>query len=72
MSETYRHHAIEVKGYNTSEMAALYQVTATVFKRWIKPHQAAIGKREGHYYTVLQVKVIFEKLGTPCGVIDDD
>lgn len=55
----------EVKPSTPKEIAALYHVTWKVMDRWLKPHRDAIGKREGRYYTALQVKTIFEKLGLP-------
>ena len=52
-----------IKPYTPSEIADLYGVSLKVLNRWLKPHRAAIGKREGLYYTALQVKSIFEVLG---------
>ena len=56
-----------IKGYMTKELAKLYQVSPKVFRNWIKPHLSAIGERQGWYYNLAQVKIIFEKLGAPQG-----
>lgn len=55
----------EVKPYTPKEIATLYGVSWKVMNTWLKPHQKDIGKRHGLYYTALQVKIIFEKLGLP-------
>jgi hypothetical protein len=34
-------------------------------KRWLAPHNEAIGDKVGRLYNTLQVKIIFEKLGLP-------
>ncbi len=57
--------SIAVKAYSTSELARLYNVCTRTFNRWIKPFKAEIGERMGRFYTVHQVKVIFEKLDVP-------
>lgn len=56
---------IDIKPYTVAEMARLYGISKLTFNKWIKPHLAAIGNRIGHYFTSLQVKIIFEKLGPP-------
>jgi hypothetical protein len=35
-------------------------------KKWIKPFNNEIGEKNGRYYSVGQVKVIFDRLGVPC------
>ena len=57
--------SIEVKAYSLSELAGIYKISNKCMKRWLKPHQDLIGKREGRYFTVLQVRIIFDKLGLP-------
>jgi transposase-like protein len=56
---------IAVKPYTTTEIASIYGMSSKTILRWIKKHEEAIGKKEGRYYTVLQVKMIFEKIGLP-------
>jgi hypothetical protein len=59
---------LEIKAYSITNLAALYGITNKTMNRWMKPHAEAIGKREGRYYTALQVRIIFEKLGLPGNV----
>jgi len=45
----------------------MYGISLKTFRAWLQPHQDAIGKRVGWYYTTLQVRIIFERLGYPEG-----
>lgn len=54
-----------IKGYMTKELAMMYQVSPKVFRNWIKPHLEVIGERQGWYYNLMQVRIIFERLGPP-------
>ena len=54
-----------VKAYTISELAALYGISTKTIKTWLKPHAQAIGPRQGRYYTTLQIRIIFEKIGMP-------
>jgi len=55
----------EIKPYSPAELARIYGVSKKTMNRWLKPHRGGIGERQGLYYTTLQVKIIFEKLGLP-------
>lgn len=59
---------IEIKPYNVKDLAVIYGVSRKVISGWLKLHKSAIGEKHGQYYTVLQVKIIFEKLGLPSQV----
>jgi hypothetical protein len=48
-----------------AELARLYCVCDRTFKKWIAPFAEEIGLKPGRYYTISQVKIIFEKLGLP-------
>jgi transposase len=61
---------IEVKPYSITELAQIYQVSIHIIRKWLNPHSEAIGKKNGRMYTILQVKIIFEKLDIP-GTLDD-
>lgn len=63
-------HVTEIKAYSPAELANIYQVSKCTLNRWLKPHQQMIGKREGLYYTVKQIRMIFDLLGLP-GRIED-
>jgi transposase-like protein len=54
-----------VKAYTISELAALYEVSPKTFRTWLKQYAKEIGERESRYFTTLQVKIIFEKIGCP-------
>ncbi len=54
-----------VKAYTIAELAVLYQVSTKTFRTWLKQYAKEIGERESRYFTVLQVKIIFERLGEP-------
>ena len=56
---------IEIKPYTIGELCLIYAVTNKTMNRWLKPHAATVGKRNGRYYTALQVKTIFDLLGLP-------
>ena len=57
--------SITVKPYNTQELCHLYQVPYKTMYRWLKPLQKDIGRKRGRFYTILQVRTIFLKLGEP-------
>jgi transposase-like protein len=60
------HLVTEIKPYTTKELAAIYGVCDKTLKKWMKPFAVEIGEKQGRYYTVAQVKTIFEKIGVPC------
>jgi hypothetical protein len=51
--------------YKPSELADLYNIDVRTFNTWIEPHLEEIGPRQGHYYNVLQVEIIFVLKGWP-------
>ena len=54
-----------VKAYTISELETLYEVSTKTFRTWLKPYAAEIGENQSRYFTTLQVKIIFEKIGLP-------
>jgi transposase len=62
---------IQLKPYTVLELAKLYGVSDRTMKKWIKPFEKEIGKKIGYFYTIAQVKIIFEKLGMPGEFIED-
>ena len=54
-----------IKAMNLKELAAFYEVSIYILRKWIKPHENKIGQREGFFFTPQQVKTIFEILGEP-------
>lgn len=57
--------SIEIKPYSTKELASIYGVCDKTLKKWLLPFAEAIGKKQGRYYNVAQVKTVFDKLGIP-------
>ena len=58
---------MEMKHYSTKELARFYGVCDKTLLKWMKPFSNAIGQKQGRYFTVAQVKIIFDKLGMPGG-----
>ena len=56
---------IMVKPYTLSELSNIYGVDWRTVKIWIEPYKEEIGTRRGRYYTIPQVRFIFDKLGLP-------
>ncbi|HBF89351.1 MAG TPA: hypothetical protein DDX39_11985 [Bacteroidales bacterium] len=56
---------IHLKAYSIGELAKMYDINWRTLKKWIEPFESEVGKRRGRFYTIIQVKVIFEKLGMP-------
>lgn len=57
--------AIFVKPYTSKELRVLYGVSEKTFRKWLKPFAEEIGRRNGAYFSVRQVRVIFDKLDVP-------
>jgi len=62
MREKYE---IKIKAYSLIELAALYEVDWRTLKRWLIPFKKEIGEKNGRYFLIPQVKIIFEKLSLP-------
>ena len=60
----------ELKPYSSKEIANIYGVCDKTFKKWLNPFTITVGPKNGRYYTVAQVKIIFEKLGLPGKITD--
>lgn len=56
---------IKIKPYSTGELANRYNMSVKVFNRMIEPFRHIIGERNGRFYTVLQVGLIYEMVGPP-------
>ena len=62
----------EIRPYKHKELSDLYRVSKQTFSKWLIPFKDQIGKRQGHYYSVEQIKIIFSKLGIPSNLDDSD
>jgi len=56
---------IEVKPYNLKDLSSIYGVCNKTLKKWLVPFEKEIGSKQGRYFSITQVKIIFEKLGLP-------
>jgi hypothetical protein len=56
---------IAVKAYSLTDLSKIYRVCIRTIKKWLAPFAGEIGKRIGRYYTITQVRIIFQKLGLP-------
>jgi hypothetical protein len=63
---------ILVKPYTIKELCGLYGVTDKVLRKWLRPFKSQIGERLGWYYTVLQVETIFNYIGFPYRIGEDE
>ena len=59
---------MKLKACTTAELSELYGVCSRTLKKWITPFETEIGERRGRYYTINQVKVIYDKLGLPAEI----
>jgi hypothetical protein len=60
---------IRITPYSLKELANIYGVGRAVIKHWLRPFESELGPRQGRYYTVAQVKLIFDKIGVPEGLV---
>jgi hypothetical protein len=56
---------IPIKPYMLCELAALYGTSRVTMRKWLKKIEKETGKREGRFYSIPQVKIIFDILDTP-------
>ncbi|AXY73639.1 hypothetical protein D3H65_06435 [Paraflavitalea soli] len=61
---------LEIKPYTHKELSDLYEVCKQTFTKWLRPFKAQIGERQGHFYSVGQVRIIFDCLGVPYSIAD--
>ena len=47
------------------ELAACYGVSTKTLRTWLQPNKEAIGERISRYFTALQIRMIFERIGEP-------
>ena len=59
---------IPVRPCTLKDLANDYGVT---FKNFLSPHEAEIGPKKGNYYTTLQVKIIYQRIGPPGSYLEE-
>ena len=55
----------QIKPYSPGELAAQYGISTKTLRTWLKMHRQHIGIRMGKYFTALQIRIIYERLGVP-------
>lgn len=60
-----RRNVISVRPYMLKELAHLYGVSGRTVINWIRPFKEELGARMGRYYSIRQVRIIFDNLGVP-------
>ena len=58
----------EIRPSSIKDLAGVYGCCDKTMKKWITPFNSEVGVKNGRYYSVAQVKIIFDKLGLPCKV----
>jgi uncharacterized Fe-S cluster-containing radical SAM superfamily protein len=56
---------ISIKPCTHKTFAQAYGISSKVLHRHLKQLQTQIGKRTGHFYTLMQLLIIIEKIGIP-------
>lgn len=59
---------IKLKAYSITELARIYEVDPRTLKKWLKPFEEQIGEKQGRYFQIPQVKIIFKKLDLPTNI----
>ncbi len=62
----------KLRPFKPIELSHLYEIDKRTLNRWLKPFAKLIGKPNGQFYSILQVKKIFRFLGSPEGYDDSD
>ena len=71
-SEPSRGIRVEIRPYKFKELAALYKTSPNTFRRWLNRFKDKLGELDGHYYSIKQVKIIFNELNHPSYAIIDE
>ena len=58
-------HHISIKPYTLKELADIYKVSVPTFKRKLAPYEHRLGEHAGRYYSIGQVKLIFQYVDLP-------
>lgn len=56
---------VRARPCSVKELSTMYGVCRRTMCKWLVPYADDLGKRQGRYYSIKQVEIIFEKLGIP-------
>lgn len=59
---------VPIMPYKLKELASIYKLSNYMMRLLIQPHQKALGKRVGHYYSYEQVEKIFKRIHLPSNI----
>lgn len=59
---------VKLLPYSIAELASIYNVCVRTFKKWLKPFEQQVGKKEGRFFNISQVRIILDKLGLPAEI----
>ena len=60
---------IRVMPYTTKQLSVIYNVDRRTFYKWLNDIKNDLGKRNGYYWSIPQVRMIFQKLSLPANLI---
>ncbi len=60
-----------LRPYTKRELADLYEMLPRAFYSLLKPHEEAIGEKNGRYYSTKQVEIVFTSIGLPPCMLSD-
>lgn len=63
---------IELKPYTVKDLANIYGVSRVTFYRWLKLFADKVGPRQGSYFSIAQVRIIFSHLDLPAIIETDE
>ncbi len=70
--EERRETVIPIRHYNNTELARIYGVDRGTIRSWLERIKDKIGERDGNYWMIPQVKIIFKHLDLPSNIIVRD
>ncbi len=56
---------IKLKPYSLKEIADIYGISTKTLTKWMVPIRDKVGIRRGRYYTIKQVRIVFDELDLP-------
>ena len=57
---------VPIQPYTHQDLMYHYNGIAwSTLQKWLKPFEKQIGPKIGHFYTIKQIRIIFENLGHP-------
>lgn len=59
---------IKVQTCTLGDLCRLYKLSYRAMKRILEPLEAELGNKQGYFYSVKQVEIIFMRLGIPYSI----